>query len=249
MPEPAADPLTDHRVRAAIAASHLRDLPPDVVASLLTAARWCSVPAGHTLHRVGEGERHVELVLTGLVRVHVSAPDGRTLTVRYCRRGALMGVLSLYAKPFVMPTTTQAVVDTELIAVSPAVLRALADRDVRVAKALLLELSERATAFAAEIGDSAFATVRQRVARHLLDLGLPDHEGADHEGAELVTLVSQQELADAVGTVREVVVRTLRELRQLGIIETGRRGIRILAAERLLAEAYPDPRRGWNTGP
>ena len=248
MPEPAADPLTDHRVRAAIAASHLRDLPPDVVASLLTAARWCSVPAGHTLHRVGEGERHVELVLTGLVRVHVSAPDGRTLTVRYCRRGALMGVLSLYAKPFVMPTTTQAVVDTELIAVSPAVLRALADRDVRVAKALLLELSERATAFAAEIGDSAFATVRQRVARHLLDLGLPDHEGADHE-RRLVTLVSQQELADAVGTVREVVVRTLRELRQLGMIETGRRGIRILAAERLLAEAYPDPRRGWNTGP
>ena len=64
-----------------------------------------------------------------------------------------------------------------------------------------------------------------------------------------MTLVSQQELADAVGTVREVVVRTLRELRQLGMIETGRRGIRILAAERLLAEAYPDPRRGWNTGP
>jgi hypothetical protein len=54
VPEPAADLLTDHGVRAAIAASHLRDLPPDVVASLLTAARWCIVPAGHTLHRVGE---------------------------------------------------------------------------------------------------------------------------------------------------------------------------------------------------
>ena len=242
MPEPAADPLTDHRVRAAIAASHLRDLPPDVVTSLLSAARSRSLPAGHTLHRVGEGERHVELVVTGLVRVHVSAPDGRTLTVRYCRRGALMGVLSLYAKSFVMPTTTQVVVNTELIAVSPAVLRALADRDVRVARALLFELSERAAAFSAEIGDSAFATIRQRVARHLLDLAAPGDQGA-----ELMASVSQQELADAVGTVREVVVRTLRELRRCGLIETGQRGIRIGSAERLLAEAYPDPRRRWNT--
>jgi CRP/FNR family transcriptional regulator, cyclic AMP receptor protein len=105
-------------------------------------------------------------VVTGLVRVHASAPDGPTLTVRCCRRSALMGIMSLYAEPFVMPGTTQVVVDAELLATPPTVLRGLADRDVRVAKALLLELSERAAAFAAEIGGSAFATVRQRVARH-----------------------------------------------------------------------------------
>jgi CRP/FNR family cyclic AMP-dependent transcriptional regulator len=234
----------DDRVRAAILASHLRDLPAPVIAQLLSGARRCTASAGHTLHRVGDGERHVELVVTGLVRVHASAPDGRTLTVRYCRRGALMGIMSLYAEPFVMPVTTQVIVDTELLAVGPAELRGLADRDVRVAKALLLELSERAAAFAAEIGGSTFATVRQRVARHLLDLAAPGQQGA-----ELVTSVSQQELADAVGTVREVVVRTLRELRRSGVIETGRRGIRIHAAERLLAEAYPEPGRRWNTGP
>jgi hypothetical protein len=45
----------------------------------------------------------VELVVRGLVRVHARAHDGRTLTVRYCRTGAIMGVMSLYADPFVMP--------------------------------------------------------------------------------------------------------------------------------------------------
>lgn len=173
----------------------------------------------------------------------MGAPDGRTLTVRYCRTGALIGVLSLYAEPFVMPVTTQAVADSELVEIRPAVVRRLADRDIRVARALLLELSERAAAFASEIGGSAFSSIRQRIARHLLDL-------ATHRqrGSELIAQVSQQELADAVGTVREVVVRTLREFRHDGILETRRGEIRIVTPDRLLAEAYPQP-GNWNTGP
>jgi CRP/FNR family transcriptional regulator, cyclic AMP receptor protein len=164
--------------------------------------------------------------------------------VRYCRCGALIGVLSLYGESFVMPATTQVVVDAELLVIPPTRLRQLADRDVRVARALLFELSERAAAFAAEIGGSAFATVRQRVARQLLDRATPTRSGA-----ELLAALSQQELADSVGTVREVVVRTLRELRRAGILDTGRGGIRIRTPERLLAEAYPHPISGWNTDP
>jgi hypothetical protein len=45
-----------------------------------------------------------------------------------------------------------------------------------------------------------------------------------------------------------VVVRTLRELRHDGMLETRRGGIRIVAPDRLLAEAYPQP-GNWNTGP
>src|SRR6266545_7159851 len=157
----------DAAARAAIAASHLRDLRPDVLDRLLDGARRLDVAAGVTIHREGEHVRHVELVVHGLVRVHVTAPDGRTLTVRYCRVGALMGILSLYTMPFVMPATTQAVVDSDLLAIKPVVVRRLADHDVRVAKALLAELSERALALVAEIRSSTFSNVRQRIARHL----------------------------------------------------------------------------------
>lgn len=172
--------------------------------------------------------------------MYASAPDGRTLTVRYCRAGALMGVLSLYTEAFVMPATTQAVTDAELVAIRPAVVRRLADHDVRVARVLLVELSERASAFAAEIGRSAFSNVRQRLARHLLDLA-----AERQRDAVLIARITQQDLADAIGTVREVVVRTLRELRHDRLVETGRAGIVISEPERLLAEAYP----GWNIGP
>lgn len=84
VPEPTTGLHIDERLQAAIAASHLCALPPDVITRLLTTALRFTVAAGHTLHRVGDDDRHVELVVTGLVRVQVSAPDGRPLTVRYC---------------------------------------------------------------------------------------------------------------------------------------------------------------------
>jgi CRP/FNR family cyclic AMP-dependent transcriptional regulator len=52
------------------------------------------------------------------------------------------------------------------------------------------------------------------VSRHLLDLAVQREPGR-YRGTEIIVPVSQQELADAVGPVREVVVRVLRELRQV----------------------------------
>jgi CRP/FNR family transcriptional regulator len=236
---PAKLPMNDAEMRA-FAASHLHGLAPKTVAQLVERAPRRHLAAGDTLHRAGDDVRHVEMVVRGLVRAYATAPDGRTLTLRYCRTGALMGILSLYAEPFVMPATSHALLETDLLAMDPLTLRRMADHDVAVARALLFELSERAAAFAAEIGIAAFGSVRQRVARHLLDLA------AEHQrGARLVAAITQQELAEAVGTVREVIVRTLRDLRREGLVQTGRSGIVIADPERLLAEAY----LGWNSSP
>jgi CRP/FNR family cyclic AMP-dependent transcriptional regulator len=220
----------DADVRAALAASNLRSLPVEIIDRLALEASRLRIPAGSIIHREGDRAAHVELVVSGLLRVYVIAPDGRTMTVRYCRAGALLGVVSLYAPSFRLPAAIQSITDAELLSFRPGVVQRAADRDPRVAHALLEELSERVVAFIGEIGGSAFASVRQRVARHLLDLA------AD---GSLVITISQQDLADAVGSVREVVVRALRELRQAGIVETGRDGIVLLDPERLVAEAYP----------
>jgi len=223
----------DDDARAAIAASHLCTLSSEAIARLAVDASRFRVPAGSTIHREGDTSAHLEVVVLGLMRVYVTAPDGRTMTVRYCRPGALIGAVSLFASPFSLPVTIQAVIDADLLAFRPSVVQRAAERDAQVALALLAELSERVLSFIAEIPGSAFATVRQRVARHLLDLASEGQSGPD-----LVAAIGQQELADAVGTVREVVVRALRELRQAGLLETGREGIVLRHPERLLSEAY-----------
>ena len=61
-----------------------------------------------------------------------------------------------------------------------------------------------------ELADTAFASVQQRVARHLLEIAAAQQES----GGPLVARVSQQELADLAGSVREVVARPSRPARR-----------------------------------
>ena len=191
------------------------------------------IPAGAVTHRPGEPAPHLELRDLGRRagirdRSRRSHDDCALLPA-----GALIGAVTLFATRFTtMPAAAQALVDAELLKFSPAVVRRAAARDPRVAQAFLSELSERVLSFIDEIPNT-FATVRQRVARHLLDLAAQRGPGREAV-AEIVVPVSQQELADAVGTVREVVVRVLRELRQDGVVRTERDHIVILDPARLV---------------
>src|SRR5947208_2338039 len=78
-----------------------------------------------------------------------------------------------------------------------------------VAWAFAQESAHRLYEVLEELAGKTFATVRQRVVRHLLDLAA-SRRTAD---GRLVALVNQQDLANSVGSVREVVARILHELR------------------------------------
>jgi CRP/FNR family transcriptional regulator len=223
----------------ALRASHFRELPADVLDQLCDGAVLNKVAAGSVAHWALEEDQYIELVVTGVIRVFVTAPDGRTMTIRYCRSGELLGAMSLFSDEFTEPATKQALVDTQLLMMSPTKVRTLSQRDMRVARSLLVELSERARNFVQEIPGTAFASVRQRIARQLLDLAATQDEGDAND--ELAVRITQQELADAVGTVREVVVRGLRQLREAGVVRTERDRIVLLDPSHLTEEIK------WNT--
>jgi CRP/FNR family transcriptional regulator len=126
---------TDPETRATIAASSLRGLSPAARDALFRLATVTAGPAGAVVHREGERRAHLELVVSGLVRVFVVGTDGRSLTVRYARAGALIGAASLFAPTFVLPATIQAVVASRVVAFSPDIVRRVTDRDPLVARA------------------------------------------------------------------------------------------------------------------
>ena len=236
----------DADVLKAIEVSHLHRVAPNSLRKLLSGAQRKDIPARAVTHREGDTNPHFELIVAGVVRVFVRAPDGRTLTIRYCRPGSLLGAGSLFASDFSLPASLQTLTATKLLSLSPESVRQMVNEDPKVAVALLEELSERVLTFIYQIPDSAFASVRQRMARHLLDLAsepAPEEVQAGPPDTELLVKASQSELAEAVGTAREVVVRILRELRQDGIVHTGRAGIVILDPARLVREMR------WNIGP
>jgi len=88
---------------------------------------------------------------------------------------------------------------------------------------MVSELAARVDGLLEELAMNAFWPVRRRLGRHLLDLAADEQQGR-----VLIVHASHQELADAVGTVREVVARTLGTLRADGYVEAEPSGIRLL---------------------
>ena len=208
------------RVHQAVARSFLAGLPATTQAGLLVGANMLDVPAGSTLYREAEAPRF-GLVVGGLVRIFLTSPEGRQLTVRYARPGAVIGAPTAVGGP--VDVSAQAVTESAVLMINVDSLRSQARHDPLLAWTLAEEVTRRLYEVLEAFSGDVFGSVRQRVARHLLDLAADRQQGAD-----LVAPVSQQALADAVGTAREVVTRTIHDLRQAGLVDTQRTGIRLL---------------------
>jgi CRP/FNR family transcriptional regulator len=193
-----------------------------VMASVLVGARRFQVAAGALVFPPGDPEPHVAMVLMGIARSFVTAADGRQLTVRYARRGALIGKrfneVGAHA-----PLGVQTITDCTILEFDRELFLRVAAQEISLANALVAELNRRLDDVYATVGDSAFGSMRQRVIRHLL--ALVDHGAPDGVGR---VRISQQQLADSVGSSREVVARVLAELRREGLLRTGPREIELL---------------------
>ena len=211
--------VLDELHRRGVRDGFLFALPAQTTERILADAIRISVPAGAMVQSADEHAR-VVLVLGGLLRVFLRSVDGRQVTVRYARPGDIAGLSLILGGP--APTSIQAVSSATVAALSVDTLRSLLASDPVVARACLEELTRQLHLALDDLSEQAFLTVRQRLARHLLDLA------TTRSGRHLVARVSQQELADAVGSVREVVTRSLHRLREEGLIETDRDEIVLL---------------------
>ena len=211
--------------RAAAAEGPLARLPAEALTRLLDGHTVMRIAAGGDLYRPGE-TIGLHLVVEGLIRVSMVSDEGRRVTVRYARRGDVLGVPVTVSGS--APVDAHAVTAAATVSTRPGVLTELARRDPRIGLWMADELASRVDGLLQELAMNAFWPVRRRLGRHLLDLA-----AGEQQGEALLVTASQQELADAVGTVREVVARTLAGLRADGLIATDSEGIRLLDPDAL----------------
>jgi CRP/FNR family cyclic AMP-dependent transcriptional regulator len=220
--------VVDRDVDDALAQSFLSQLPPELVARLRAEGERADYPAGTTVYRAGDDPR-AALVVRGLIRVFLSSAEGRQVTVRYARPGDVLGIAVLVGGP--ADTGVQTVEPSSVFRIGARTLTAAARRDPKVSWAIAEELNRRLYDVLEQTAVNAFGSLRQRIAAHLLDLA---SDGQRPHG-RLEAHVSQQELADAAGSVREVVARALRDLRVAGIVATTAESVVILDPARLHA--------------
>ena len=219
-----------------VAVSLLRDgpwasLPTETVELLAAGGTLSDISAGATVYTEAEAERF-GVVVRGLLRVYMHTSDGRQVTVRYVRAGGLLGAPALVGGP--APVFVQALTDSAMYFMDGARVKRLVRVDAAVAWVFAEESVHRLYDVLEELAGNTFATVRQRVVRHLLDLAAsrPASDG------RLTALVNQQELANSVGSVREVVARVLHELRVASLVRTSAGRVEILDPVRMSLELW-----------
>ena len=219
-----------------LAVSLLRDgpwasLPRRTIELLAAGGRLSDISAGATVYTEAEAERF-GVVVRGLLRVYMHTSDGRQVTVRYVRPRALLGAPALVGGP--APVFVQSLTDSAVYFMDVARVKRIVREDVAVAGVFAEESVHRLYDVLEELAGNTFATVRQRVVRHLLDLAAsrPASDG------RLAAFVNQQELANSVGSVREVVARVLHELRAESLVRTSPGRVEILDPLRMSLELW-----------
>jgi CRP-like cAMP-binding protein len=168
------------------------------------------IAAGQPVYRIND----LTLVVSGLIRVYLQSWDGREITLRYVAAGDLLGLPMILAPEAMITVPSQAantLTDCHLVRLSPRRFRAVVEREAANMWPLFFELAALHEGYIDMLAENFFLPVRARVARHLLDL-------AARDGRRLVVHVSQQQIADAIGSVREVVSRALVWMRDEGML-------------------------------
>jgi CRP-like cAMP-binding protein len=166
---------------------------------------------GETLFRAGEDPRGLMVVLEGKVRV-VRQAAGRTQVVHVETTGGTLGEVPLFAGGG-YPATAIAAEPTVCAVVARESLAAAVRSSPDAAFVLLERLAKRVRELVDRLDRLSLRSVSARLAEYLV-------ARADGRGKAVVTLgMTQQALAEELGTVREVIVRELHALRTRGLIK------------------------------
>lgn len=208
----------------------LRSVSSAALEALVDAAVCLRYPEGATIFLEGDPTAGLFIVEQGIVKISRVSLEGREFIMHLNEPGDTFNdVSTLDGDP--NPANAMAHTDVVLWRIARPELKRLAFLHPDLAWALIEDLAARARVAVGLVHDLAMRSVRGRLARLLL-------EEADHTQSGIVErLLTQEQMASRLGTVREMVGRTLRSLAADGIIQFDRHRIVILDAQRLAEEA------------
>ena len=217
------------RERLLVAFPFLRDADSALLERLLRTARLVHLPAGQAVCREGDKCSVLPLVLDGSARVFKSGATGREITLYRVGQGescVLTASCILSGSPF--PASAACENDVEAVAIPAGDVAAWMRESVAWREFLFGLVAHRLHRIISVIDDVVFLRMDQRLADYL----------SQRTGAEDGWLrLTHQQIADDLGTSREVVSRLLKDLEHRHVIEGGRGRLRVIDRERLTTAA------------
>jgi len=203
-------------------------LSDEALARVAGAAVRRTYAPGEVIIFGGDPCRAAYFIAEGHVRVYRLSPAGREQVLAQLGPGRAFNTVPPLRLSGVNHATAEAVTSVTLYAIPRDDFRRLVNECPDLALVILRDFADRLDHLSNLVEDLSLRTVRGRLARFLL-------ENAEVDGA--TSRWTQGEIAVYLGTVRDMVGRTLRAFADAGLVRMDRQRIVLLDREGLEAEA------------
>lgn len=233
MEPPTGPPLTEVELKAGL----LREvdlfagLTPSELKEISQTLPMQTCHIGGLVTSPDDDDERLYVVKRGRIRLYRLTPDGKQLTLEILDKGRIVGRMSWLGQSLT-DAYAEAVEDTLICSFTPKELQRLIDRFPSVGVNIIRYLSDRLAASEREREIMAFRSVEQRLAARLVEL-LDRFGQPTPDGTAIDARLTQQELADMIGTSRETLATTISSLRERGIVEMRNQRVVVLDIEQL----------------
>jgi CRP/FNR family cyclic AMP-dependent transcriptional regulator len=210
----------------------LEVLPDDEQRELLSLARRRRFARHEVIFHAGDPGDTLHLLAKGHVAIRLTTPLGDVATVRVLKAGDFFGELAVVS-PGPRNATAVAIDAVETLSIHRTEFEALRARQPSVGSVLIEALVTEVRRLAVQLVDALYVPIDTRVWRRLLDLTEVFEE---REGVTTIPL-TQEELAQVVGTTRPTLNRLLRDCEEAGILRIGRGRLDVIDREALARRA------------
>lgn len=207
-------------------------------------------PSGSCICTEHERNDAVYIVRAGWAVTSTVRESGRRQILRFVLPGGLIGFET--APDGTMPCTVEALTDLTVCSLPRRQLLGFCERAPAVALRMASLLAGETISDWRLLGGLGCCTAAERIARLLLELGDRQHRAEARQAlppdTDAVLPISQIQIADATGLTPVHVCRTLKEMREAGLLTFARQHLHVLDRSRLIALAgiedeAPPPRR------
>jgi len=211
-------------------------LPDKTLARVANVVIRRTYAPGETVIFEGDPCQAAYFVAEGQVRVYRLSPAGREQVLVRLGPGQAFNTAPPFKPHGVNHATVQALTPATLYAITCKDFHRLVGECPEVALAILQDFAGRLDHLTNLVEDLSLRTVRGRLARFLLEHASTELSGTA-EASEVTQRWTQEEIAAHLGTVRDMVGRTLRAFTDAGLVRMERQRIMLLDREGLEAEA------------
>jgi len=217
----------DFRIQALQENRYLSGLDDQILNYLAENTRLIAYDADEIIIHDGRTCHGLAIIESGRVKIFKDSPSGREMIFNVMENGESFNEVPVFDRSE-NPVNVSAVLSTRIWLIDADALRKVVADHPQACQKIIINLAQNLRLMVGKVAELSFYNVTGRLARLLR--GLPESE-LNGKGPSRLT---QDDMAARIGTVREVVARSLKELENVGAIEIQRGKITVLDRDKLI---------------